>query len=305
MAKIETPTPAVSKPAPRAAAPVATQPPEPPSVLGTASQLDSAPDFLNAILYGREGTGKTTAAASMANLGKTLIVQAEAGVKQAALTQRGINTKNLYLVPQRGERLTYEELERLFWELKADLDKDPKSWAGVVWDSLTDIHLTLKEEATATNTAAELARGKTRDAFHTDLRDFGVMTEMVRRLIRRYRDLPCHFVCTAMERRDTDDDGAVAYGPAITPALAADVPGFFDVVGHTTVEDVGGVTTYLASFQPIGKFRAKDRYGVLPPRMPNPTVERITQYVSGKLTAEKDPDLLAVRQRTNTNQEEK
>jgi hypothetical protein len=92
-----------------------------------------------------------------------------------------------------------------------------------------------------------------------------------------------------------DDDGLVSYGPAMSPAVAIDTMGLVDVVGHTAVEQVGTGTFYLASFVPLGRRKAKDRLGVLPPRMVDPSVDRILKYVDGKLDRTQDPRQQAIR----------
>ena len=47
--------------------------------------LDDHPEPVNALYYGREGTGKTTAAAHLANRGRVLYINAEAGLKRQPL----------------------------------------------------------------------------------------------------------------------------------------------------------------------------------------------------------------------------
>jgi hypothetical protein len=81
----------------------------------------------------------------------------------------------------------------------------------------------------------------------------------------------------------------------MSPAVAIDTMGLVDVVGHTAVEQVGNETFYLASFVPLGRRKAKDRLGVLPPRMVDPSIDRILGYVTGSLNRSTDPRQRAIR----------
>src|SRR5690349_10249826 len=65
--------------------------------------LDDVVETTNTLLYGREGSGKTTAAARLANLfshlppgkGKILVINAEGGLKLRPLKNRGVDTSRI------------------------------------------------------------------------------------------------------------------------------------------------------------------------------------------------------------------
>jgi hypothetical protein len=260
--------------------------------------LDEQSDITNILYYGFEGTGKTTAAASMANLGKIVYINAEAGLKKRALITHGIDTSNISVYPNTGELLTFDGLESLFWQMLGDLQDDPNAWAGVVWDSLTDIHLTLLRNIADAKLAKQVNAGMDVDRFFIDRSWYGTMTEQLRLLLRRYRDLPCHFAMTALVRRDQDDDGAVTYGPAITPALQNDVMGYVDLVCVTEVVDIGGEETYTGTFRPKAKYRAKERLaGAVPRMLIDPTFERVHLYATEQVDQDHDPVMVSARKR--------
>jgi len=262
------------------------------------STLEDQQDITNILYYGNEGTGKTTAVATMANLGKVVYINAEAGLKKRALTRQGIDTSNISIYPREGEMLTYEGLEALFWQLLADLNENPNSWAGVVWDSLTDIHLTLLRNIADSKLAKQTKAGMEVDPFFIDRSWYGTMTEQLRLLLRRYRDLPCHFALTALVRRDQDDDGAVTYGPAITPALQNDVMGYVDLVCITEVAELDGVEEYRGTFRPKSKYRAKERLaGAVPRTLIDPTFERVHLYATEQIDVEHDPIMQQAKKR--------
>lgn len=294
--------PAKKAVAKKAAAPAprpAPEPAAPSSLLGGAQPLIDTEDFLNVLYYGIEGTWKTSHACSMAKLSDapTYVINAEGGLKQGPLRRLGIPVEKIQVLPNKaaGQELTFDLLEGLFWEAKAQLEKEPGSINGFVWDSITEIHKKLLENITGEKVELAASLGQERDRWFIDRSDWGTMSDQVRMLLRRFRDLPCHFVCTALERRDVDDDGNVKYVPAITPALQTDLLGFVDIVCHTTVEEVGKEDLGVGSFRPIGKYRGKDRFQIVPRRLAVPSFERVFGYVNESLTPGTDEVQAAVR----------
>lgn len=279
------------------------------SILDTGTDLDEAYEFVNGCWYGPQGTGKTTDLAAMAHLGKVIYINAEGGLKRKPLKKLGIPVENITVLPQKPEQLTYEWLEELYWELSELLERDPDAIAGVAWDSITEIHKVLLRNVSVYQNERAKRRGESRlknaapgdilnDAF-TDLSDYGIMADQMRLMLRRYRDLPCHFAVSALERRDVDDDGRVVYRPAVTPALINDLLGFMDVVAHTSTKefDDDGDEEYQGLFRPIGKYRGKDRFKSLPPHLVDPTFLRVVQYVNDDIELDTDDVMQAALER--------
>lgn len=260
-----------------------------------STKLADQRDFANALFYGNGGTGKTTALAHMANLGRVLFIDAESGIKRLPLVELGVAVENIERLDFGPDGLTYDHLEDVFWSLKRDLDDDPDSWVGVALDSWTEVYHALLERLVARRSEKYRklqSQGRTvsemmADPFFIDRDEYGIMSEQVRRLIRKFRDLPCHFGTSFLERRDQYEDGSVHIGPSITPALQSDVIGWHDIVGRTTYDQ--GADRFTASFRPEGVREGKDRYGVLPRRMVDATFDRIVAYISGELSEQTDP----------------
>lgn len=269
--------------------------------------LADVTDPVNALYYGPGGTGKTTALAAMANLGRVLFINAESGIKARPLRNLGIKIENIELFPRPGESLDFDVLEDRFWQIKSDLQDDPDSWAGTVWDSLSEIYKLLldqiveyqveKSERTGKSRLRDADPGDLIDRFFIDRSDYGVMTEQVRLLVRRFRDLPCHFGISALERREQDDDGMVVYQPAVNPALQNDVFGYMDIVLHTESGVVAGVEEYRGTARAHGKYRGKDRFGALPRMLVTPWFDRIVSYVEDELDVRSDPIMVDAQQR--------
>lgn len=250
--------------------------------------LDEYEEFVNALYFGEAGSGKTTAATSMAKLGEGVIiyVDAEAGLKVQPMRRLGIPTKGI----MRYKVETFDDLQKLYWEVKAKLDEAPGSVLGIVFDSFTEIQKKLLEGITGARYAKSVAQAQRGgfevkdDPFETDRDEWGKMTEMCRRVARQFRDLECHTVFVCLERRDVDKegDGSIFYRPALTPAFATDLMGYVDValyMQQEDVEDLDDFSRFVAVTRPIGRYRGKDRYGMLPPSFPNPTFDRVVNFV--------------------------
>lgn len=243
--------------------------------------LDGSTSPLKVLYYGRHGTGKTTAAALAASAdttGNVLVIDAEGGLKDRALADRGVETDRIRRWPEPGQRITVEMLEELHDNLREELESNPGSWYAVVFDSITELHLLMRENATAWRVAR--ARVDV-DPDEIDRNDYNRMTTQMRRIVRLFRDLPCHIVFTALER--TEETGEIR--PALSPALAGDLMGYVDLVGRTAM--VRGQS--IARFEPTANIHAKDRTNQLPPILANPRFDRLVAIADGKL----DPSSIA------------
>jgi hypothetical protein len=244
-------------------------------------------EVVRAVFYGRYGTGKTTAAAHAAHLGKMVYIDAEKRLKGGPLRRLGVPIDNI----EPFRTIQHEALEKLIWDIKGRLHDEPGSVAAIGLDGVDETTKLLVGEVLNENTEKLMARAEKRgevvevNPYQVDIDMWGEMTEQFRRFLRHTKDLDCHLVFTSHERRVQDDDGTVSYGPAATPAVQADLMSYVDVVGHTYI-DAG---YYVARFAPGTKYEAKDTFGVLPAVMANPTMDRVVAYVREELTAETDP----------------
>lgn len=270
----------------------------------TFEDLDTADEYVSVLYYGAEGTTKTTSALLATRLpdkGSVLLINAEGGAKKSALVGRGIDASRVKLWPPRGQRVSYDGLEKLFYKLAADLKADKDSWCAVIWDSGTEVVQSLLDQVVEKEFAEQqeilAATGgragniKLRDRFDNDRDDYRIMSNQVRSLIRKYRYLPAHFIMTALLRTDINDKtkAITSIGPAVTPALQTDILGYVDVVAYCkATTDTDGQRVLYAQTYPEGKERAKDRFDVLPGELVNPTFDRIVAYVRGELVAEDD-----------------
>jgi hypothetical protein len=277
--------------------------------------LEEADEFTNALLFGDAGTGKTSCMAFLANLpgdGLTVVINAEGGLKKQALKALGVDTSKVVIWPDRskGEEITYDSLETLLYRLRNALQRSPGSIKGVGFDSATDLIAGLLQDITAYAYEKEqslpqvmrdkkLAEGKTlREGPHSpQLQDYGLLTNQARTLFRGFRDLGCHFVITALEKDDAvSDNGGKAIGPELPNKISNSLRSYVDLVIRLSAETLKTgpseqVTLVTAETKASLTRQCKDREGVLPFRLVNPTFDRIHQYVKGELTEATDPDV--------------
>ena len=198
--------------------------------------------------------------------------------------------------PGREEDLTRANLEALGHQIRADLAADPDAWYAVIWDSGSAIGDRILRQVVAAEVEKDAAkpahlRKETRaDVFFTDRSDYGTMTAQFVPLVHQFRDLQCHFLITALERRDVDEDtGQVMYGPVFTPAVSSEARASTDIVLRVSQEENDGQMVVIAATRPNPRYRAKDRFDATPIRMADPSFTRIKQYVEGDLTESDDP----------------
>lgn len=249
-------------------------------------------EFVNVLYYGRGGVGKSSHAAHAALEGRIVYIDAESGVKKRPLNRLGVPTDNI----MRYHVENYEDLDELYWSVKGMLDKDPDSVKCVVFDSVTELQKKLIEDIATKRFDKKRAAGMVDDPFEVDRDEWGKMTEQMRRICRRFRDLPCHTAFVCLEKRMVDSSGAY-YRPALTPAFASDLVGYVDIVVYTDVAQAEGETDtekrarFIGVTVPTGALRGKDRFGILPPVMAYPSMDRIVAYVNqeGEDMIDSDP----------------
>lgn len=252
--------------------------------------LDDMAEYLNILYYGEPGSGKTSAAASMAHLGEVYLLDVESGAKARPLRKLGIPTRRIRPVTVS----CYKDIDDFYWFLKQELE-DGANVAGVIFDSITEIHDTLIGEQVGIRHEKAVRKVTARDGslisdvddneFLVELPERGIVTEQLRRLTRRFRDLPCHTAFTALTKREISKDGeGVELLPQLPPKFGTQLRGFVDVVGFCSkapgVEDASG---YLGVFRDTGKYKGKDRLGGLPAVLADPAFHRVTQVIFEEL----------------------
>lgn len=257
--------------------------------------LQSRDEKVRVCYYGNPGTAKTTNSAAMARLGKTYFFAYEDyGLKRGPLQRLGIPVDNI--IPIRDT--VPESIMERFWALAAALRDDPDAFVGVQMDTMTELvsrsiaRITRKEWKKAARAAAARGEEYTVSRHFRDVTYWGILNSEVQEVVDHYITLPCHLALTAHIRRDEDeDDGSVAYGPAVNPAVQADINAYVDIIMLTRKVGLydSGETVFIGSVNDTGKYISKDRFGVLPNHLANPTFDRVLAYVTDQLDEATDP----------------
>jgi hypothetical protein len=253
------------------------------AILELARPLDKVKKDIKLLIYGESGSGKTRFAASASLvpvLSPVVLVDLEAGttglrpenypnlrvisVKEAMDKWHKENPKTKAAFP------LYEWVLSLREELA--VNNEVKT---VVWDSITELH-------------AQLLRlhliGKAASVPGTDIDvpswpDHNKVTNQIRNIVRKYRDLvDKNVIFTALERSMGQGEDVMArFGPALTPKLASEIAAFIDIVLHLDAEAAKNGTEGKRSALShlTKKYIAKDRLGLLPIIMEEPSMAKI------------------------------
>lgn len=201
-------------------------------------------DYLNLLVYGDPGAGKTTFAASAAkhpDLGPVLVINVEGGMLSIRTTPGVHATEQIKSTGQ---------VEKLFWRLcdPEDLGK----YKTVIIDSVTELQ-TLNLE--------EIAGKSGRGPDSLELQDYGRSTAQLKHLFRMFRDLPKHVIFTALVRREYPEKAKMTaqptdVRPALTGKLCQSTMGYMDAVWYMYVDSEGD---HKIITSPVGVYKAKTR----------------------------------------------
>lgn len=190
--------------------------------------LDESDDFIKAFIYGPPKAGKTVLAASASVFSKAapvLMCDVEGGRKSLRGAPPSIiDKKQLYV-------LSITEFEQ-FNKVYQVVSDNPGRFNTVIIDSVTEVH-TMCMEAEMQDV---VRKDPTREEFVPSMREYGIVRNQLRKMIREFRDLPIHFIITAMIRYDEDDNGLVIKSPQLAGQLRSEIPGYCDVVALLEVE---------------------------------------------------------------------
>lgn len=249
-------------------------------------------ELVRALWIGDPGRGKTCHLAALAHVGKVIFIDAENRLKKSVLVRLGIPTDNI----ERYTKPTFSGLEKLALTVGERIESG-EPIVGVEFDSVTELHRLFLRELVDDGVMAAHEKGKNRNSWETFLEDYGSMTGQLRILLRRFRDLDVHLGFSAHASRELDEEGAVRVTADITKAARSDLMGFVDIALNCQYAEFDGVPEFSAWARPVGKFDAKDSFGVLPTMLVEPTFPRVLAYVNGEITNSTDPIQAAARER--------
>lgn len=219
--------------------------------------------FLNVLIYGDSGVGKTTLAGSadgVPSMRPVLFVDIEGGTE---------SLRNLYPDVEQVRVRTWDEMQALY----SELFHGKHSYQTIVLDSLTEI-----QKFNMYGVMLKLI--ETRPDLDPDIpgmREWGKNLEQMRKFIRGFRDLPMHTIFTALTREDKNPrTGQVTKKPSMNGKLADEAAAFLDIVGYYYTKEVAenGETKQrrVLLTQKTEDVVAKDRTGRLSQILLDPTM---------------------------------
>lgn len=268
--------------------------------------MDAASQFLRVLYFGQEGTGKSSSSAFMANTpgeGVVLAVSMENGLKLGPLKQLGVNVDSIKLWPPdptRAANLTYEDLDKLYFQCANQLRKAPGSIKGVIFDTWSVASYALLEGAAEFQVERSKRGNNPRESARAiELQDYNTLLKDCRDIINKFAGLPCHLAIVCQEADNVPGEGefkgfkqyaADVAGSKSRPLMYAAVDQAIRLTAETVVtgdtESEILVEGYAAKSKTL---RVKDRFHVLPPVMPEPRFDRLLEYYQGTVLPSTDP----------------
>lgn len=223
--------------------------------------------FINILIYGPPGVGKTVLAGSASavpEMGPVLLVDIEGG--SLSLTH---SYPNVDVVRVK----TWDEMQKVYDELHKGT-----TYKTIILDSLTEI-----QKFSMQQIMAQLMREEPgRDPDIAGQREWGKNIEQTRKFVRAFRDLEVNTIFTALAQADKDPrTGLMLTKPSLNGKVANEVAGFLDIVCYYYMKMVDGEQKRLLLTQATDSQVAKDRSGKLPPVVESPTMSKLFQLITG------------------------
>lgn len=265
--------------------------------------------YLNALFYGDYGVGKSTLVASAAEVPEmkdVLFISAEAGeesIKDFDLDLVPIGNysqfarvheflrvhckhRDIYQGDQPGDKEQSKqkliELETMFKGLEEDeIPDEPTLYYTVCIDSLTEVQKYCMYQLLGIK-VGEFSLDIPPD--QPQFQEWGQSAEMMRLLVRTFRDLPLNALFVCGQSVEQDHQKRYNYKPLLPGKLANEVQGFFDVVGYyVAAPQEGGDMMRRLWLEPGTTFNAKNRFRDFNHRyIDYPDMAKLAQYTLAK-----------------------
>lgn len=231
-------------------------------------------EFIKALIYGPNGTGKTTITGTFP--GPRLILDInEKGTRALAGT---VDSHKRFID-------TFDMFQMAYWYLKSG----NHPYKTVVLDNVT----TLQELAMRFVMGKEADFDASKDMDMPTKRDWGGLSQVMKRWLIDFRNLPMNVVFIAQEKKTNDDDlesDEVSVFPQVSGSVKAILGAAVDVIGRTyTTETIDendkARLRFCMRILPNSRYMAKIRLPVgaqSPPSIVNPNYAALQKIMSGQ-----------------------
>lgn len=228
-------------------------------------------DWLNVLVYGQAGAGKTYLGGTAEDSKFTspvLFFDVEGGVTTIR------HRKGIDVVPIRSVKELTDRYNTIYKSI--DSKTGLIYYKTVVVDSLTeladvDMRFIMKQ-----------AYDKAPDKVDPDVpspREWGKVRNHMRTIVRAFRDLPCNVIFTAHVGVQQDEGMPTLHFPGFSGKLRTEIPGFMDIVGYMSTHAQGGDITRKIQFTGTQRVVAKDRTASLGDVLENTTIPEMWDLI--------------------------
>jgi len=187
---------------------------------------------LNILVYGQSGVGKTVFCSTAPN---PLFLDAEGG---------------LLSIKHSVDFIKIDSLQKLR-EVYSFLREEKHNYQTVVIDSLTEVVKYVLDSIV-----------QERNVELPTLREWGILSESIRKIVRLFRDLPMNLLVTCLTSEQKDEStGKIHINPSVFGKLEKELPAYFDIVlyMHSAKDPKTGEIKRGLLTESTEKYVAKDR----------------------------------------------
>ena len=234
-----------------------------------------AVDYINMLLYGDPGVGKThLCGTAMDHPGTNPVLYLDVDGGVTTLRQRqDLDVKQVRMIDDTNPESP--GINQIYEKLFDSIHKDSNGVRRVEYyntvvidrlDELADVDMRYIMRA---------AYNRNPDKVDIDVpspREYGINRSHIRKLVRAFRDLPCHVIFCAGVAARQEEGQPTKYFPGFSGKLQTEVPGFCDIVGYYYNDNSTGEVVRRLQFQGTRRVQAKDRTDSLGEFIDDPSI---------------------------------
>jgi len=209
--------------------------------------------FLNILVHGDSGVGKTWFAGTMTEAGLKVLHIVLNEDELLPLDQAGIRGYDYYVITN---------YEKQLWPLYLSLRKNNPGYEGVVFDGLGDFQQAAKDYELAGDAGVnfKFMEQAMKGGHRMAINNWGNLLEMTRHFLDPFLKLPMHKIITCISEPDEDPKtGRAKIYPGLQGSLQQLIAAHFSVIGYSYIAHWGADTHYCLTTQPHESISTKDR----------------------------------------------